>query len=72
VVALSFGPVKDRVQRLANRLVYGRRATPYEVLSEFSSRMAGAVASRTSCPAWPGSWPRGRGQDRRGVAEGRW
>src|SRR5437870_2594498 len=43
VVALSFGPVKDRVQRLANRLVYGRRATPYEVLSEFSSRMAGAV-----------------------------
>src|SRR5206468_6301728 len=38
VVALAFQPVKGRVQRLANRLVYGRRATPYEVLSEFSAR----------------------------------
>jgi len=40
VVAVAFQPVRQRVQRLANRLVYGQRATPYEVLSEFSSRMA--------------------------------
>jgi signal transduction histidine kinase len=40
VVAVAFQPVRQRVQKLANRLVYGQRATPYEVLSEFSSRMA--------------------------------
>lgn len=28
------------MERVANRLVYGRRATPYEVLSEFSRRVA--------------------------------
>src|SRR5207302_8375645 len=50
VVAVAFQPVRERVQRLANRLVYGRRATPYEVLSEFSSRMAGAYASEDLLP----------------------
>jgi signal transduction histidine kinase len=40
IVAVAFQPVKERVQRFANRLVYGQRATPYEVLSEFSERMA--------------------------------
>jgi hypothetical protein len=42
VVAVGFQPVRERVQKLANRLVYGKRATPYDVLSEFSSRMGGA------------------------------
>jgi signal transduction histidine kinase len=45
VVALAFQPVKERVNKLANRLVYGKRATPYEVLSELSERMAGTVAT---------------------------
>ena len=31
--------------RIADRLVYGRRATPYQVLSEFSDRVAGTYAS---------------------------
>jgi signal transduction histidine kinase len=44
VVAIAFQPVRRRVQRFANRLVYGDRATPYEVLSEFSERVAGAYA----------------------------
>ena len=39
IVALAFQPVRRWGQRLANRLVYGKRATPYEVLSEFSSRL---------------------------------
>jgi len=43
-VALAFQPVRNRVQRLANRLVYGNRATPYEVLSSFS-RLAESFAS---------------------------
>ncbi|HEX2063317.1 MAG TPA: sensor histidine kinase, partial [Acidimicrobiales bacterium] len=42
-VALLFSPAKDRLQRLANRLVYGRRATPYEVLSRFSERVGESV-----------------------------
>lgn len=40
LVAIAFQPVRRRAQRLANRLVYGRRATPYEVLSGFSDRLA--------------------------------
>ncbi len=44
LVALAFQPVRNRVQRLANRLVYGNRATPYEVLSSFS-RMAETVGA---------------------------
>jgi signal transduction histidine kinase len=39
-IALLFEPVRSRVQRWANRLVYGRRATPYEVLARFSSGAA--------------------------------
>jgi signal transduction histidine kinase len=42
IVALAFQPVRRWGQRLANRLVYGKRATPYEVLSEFSSRLGEA------------------------------
>src|SRR5260221_12561667 len=44
VIAVAFNPVRSRAKRLADRLVYGERATPYEVLSEFSERMAGTYA----------------------------
>jgi class 3 adenylate cyclase len=42
VVAVAFQPARDRSRRLANRLVYGQRATPYEVLSGLTRAMAGA------------------------------
>jgi signal transduction histidine kinase len=42
IVALAFQPIRTRLQRLADRLVYGRRASPYEVLSEMSRRVAEA------------------------------
>ena len=42
VIAVAFNPVRERARRLADRLVYGQRATPYEVLSEFSERMVGS------------------------------
>ena len=45
IVALLFQPVRRRLQRLANRLVYGKRATPYEVLSRFSHQMGDMVAT---------------------------
>ena len=40
IVALAFQPVKERVTLFANYLVYGKRATPYEVLSEFTQRVS--------------------------------
>jgi signal transduction histidine kinase len=50
VVALAFQPIRHRAQRLADRLVYGKRATPYEVLSEFSGRLGTAYASDELLP----------------------
>jgi signal transduction histidine kinase len=41
-VALAFQPARRRMERIANRLVYGKRATPYEVLAEFSAHVAHA------------------------------
>ncbi|HUG87387.1 MAG TPA: hypothetical protein VMP42_01335 [Actinomycetota bacterium] len=43
LVAVLFQPVRSRIQRLANRLVYGARSTPYEVMAEFGERMAGSL-----------------------------
>ena len=45
VIAVAFQPLRQRAQHLANRVVYGRRATPYEVLAEFSRRMADSYAT---------------------------
>ena len=45
IVALLFQPVRRRLQRAANRLVYGKRATPYEVLSRFSEQMSTMYAT---------------------------
>jgi signal transduction histidine kinase len=42
--------VRERVQRFANRLVYGQRATPYEVLSQFSGRVAETYAADEVLP----------------------
>ncbi len=45
VVALAFQPVRERVVRWANRLVYGERVTPYEVLQQFSRHSASDPAA---------------------------
>lgn len=50
VVAATFQLVRTRLARLADRLVYGKRATPYEVLSEFSERVGGAYADEDVLP----------------------
>ena len=44
IAAIAFEPVRERLSRLADRLVYGARATPYEVMAEFSARLAGAIS----------------------------
>ena len=50
VVAVAFQPVRRRAERLANRVVYGRRATPYQVLSDFAHRIGGTYASEDVLP----------------------
>ncbi|MBW3579135.1 MAG: hypothetical protein KY462_15655 [Actinobacteria bacterium] len=45
LVAVAFQPVRERLTKVANRLVYGKRATPYEVLSRFSSHLGETVAT---------------------------
>jgi signal transduction histidine kinase len=45
VVAVAFQPVRHRAGRFANRLVYGRRASPYQVLSDFARRIGGGFAN---------------------------
>jgi signal transduction histidine kinase len=50
IVALAFQPARRRAQRLADRLVYGKRATPYEVLSEFSERIGRSYANDELLP----------------------
>ena len=53
LVAVAFQPVRRRLQRVANRLVFGRRATPYDVLSGFATRVGAAEASPETLVVWP-------------------
>ena len=39
LIAVAFNPVREQAKHVANRLVYGKRASPYEVLSEFVEQM---------------------------------
>jgi signal transduction histidine kinase len=64
VVALAFQPIRGWAQRLANRVVYGKRATPYEVLSEFAERIAGAYSSDDVLPKMAGMIAAGTGAER--------
>ena len=41
LIALLFQPMLARARRFADRIVYGKRDSPYEVLASFSRRMAG-------------------------------
>lgn len=50
VVAVAFQPLRERLQRVANRIVYGPRANPYDVLATFSSQVGTASAFSTALP----------------------
>ena len=67
IVAVAFQPVRERVQHLANRLVYGKRATPYEVLSEFSDRVAETYAADEVLPKMAKAIKDGTGAERAEV-----
>jgi signal transduction histidine kinase len=81
VIALAFQPVRRRAQRFADRLVYGERAAPYEVLSEFSERLGNAYANEDLLPRMALALAGGTGAVRADVwvrigdqlvSEGRW
>jgi signal transduction histidine kinase len=50
IVAVAFQPVRERANRAANRVVYGRRSTPYEVLARFGERVASTYAADDVLP----------------------
>jgi signal transduction histidine kinase len=45
VVAIAIQPLRAWARHVADRVVYGRRATPYEVLAEFGQRVGGTYAT---------------------------
>jgi len=49
-LAILFQPARDRARRFADRLVYGKRATPYEVLAGLSEHMGDAYSTDDVLP----------------------
>jgi len=50
IVALLLEPVRSRLQRIANIAVYGKRANPYEVLSDFARSVGRAESADDLVP----------------------
>jgi signal transduction histidine kinase len=67
IIAMAFQPVRERIQALANRLVYGEPVTPYEAMAEFSHRMAGALSLDEVLPRMAEAAARGIRADRSRV-----
>jgi signal transduction histidine kinase len=51
IIALAFQPARAWARHLANRLVYGKRATPYEVLSRLAHGMGSPYSADEAVPA---------------------
>jgi signal transduction histidine kinase len=67
IVAVAFQPIRERSQRVANRLVYGERATPYETLARFSERVAGTYATEDVLPRTARILAEGVGAERTAI-----
>ncbi len=67
IVAVGFQPVRTRLQKVANRLVYGERASPYEVLAQFSARVAGSYPTDDVMPRMAQMLAEGTGAQRADV-----
>jgi signal transduction histidine kinase len=50
IVGSAFQPLSRWARRVANRIVYGDRATPYEVLATFGDQLGGTYASDDVLP----------------------
>jgi len=67
LVAVAFQPVRAKVQQLANRLVYGKRVTPYEALAAFSHRVAAVLSPEDVLPRMAEAAALGVGAERTQV-----
>jgi signal transduction histidine kinase len=67
IVALAFQPVSRWARRLADRLVYGERANPYEVLSRFGDQLGETYAADDVLPRIARVLAEGIGADRARV-----
>jgi signal transduction histidine kinase len=65
-LAIAFQPVRRWASRVANRLVYGKRATPYEVLVEFAEH-AGSYSIDEVLPRMAEIIAKGTGATRAAV-----
>jgi signal transduction histidine kinase len=50
IVAVLFAPLRDRLQRGVNHLMYGERDDPYEVISRLGERLEGTLAPEAVLP----------------------
>ncbi len=50
LVAISFQPLRERLQRVVNRLMYGERDDPYTVLTQLGSRLEAVMTPEATLP----------------------
>ncbi len=67
IAAVAFQPVRNRAERFANRVVYGERATPYEVLSKFSRHLGETYSTEDVLPRMAQILAEGTGASRAAV-----
>ncbi len=67
IVAVMFQPVLARARRFADRVVYGERATPYEVLAEFGENLADSYSADDVLPRTAHVLAEGLGAERARV-----
>jgi signal transduction histidine kinase len=67
IIVLAFQPVSRWARRLADRLVYGERATPYEVLSGLSDRLGASYSTDDVLPRLVQILAAGTGATQAGV-----
>ena len=62
-LAVLFQPARERARRFADRVTYGKRATPYEVLAEFSGNVGETYATADVLPRMAQVLANGTGAD---------
>ncbi len=50
LIAVLFQPLRDRLQQMVNRLMYGERDDPYRILSRLGQRLEGTLAPEQVLP----------------------
>ncbi len=51
LIAVIFQPLRERLQRMANRIMYGERDDPYRVISRLGQRLEATLAAHAILPA---------------------